>query len=366
MKKFNFRFIVGALFFSLIIFLTAACPQSLTPNQTKKEPEKITESKVTFLAVGDMMISRGVARAIDGAGSPLAPFKKMEQIFRSTDFNFGNLECPISGRETVVGKGLMFNMRTKDLAGLKEYNFKVLNFANNHAMDQGINGLRNTHKVLDENGITRLGTGENLDEAWTPKIYEVNGVKIGFVGACYVSINDGSGAARNDYVARFQDMDRLKKAIEKLKADGADFIITTMHAGVEYTRKPHQPQIDFAKNSIDYGADMVIGAHPHWIQTFEQYKGKYIFYSLGNFIFDQTWSRDTMEGLSLRISLQSRKSNIQGNSKTQVEQIELIPVVIENASTPRPANEQEAQAIFKKIGATEKIIKPKLESAATN
>ena len=366
MKIFQLRSVVSTFLLSFCIVLNSACPQSRLTNQANNVPEKITESKVTFLAVGDIMISRGVAKAIDRAGSPLAPFKQMEQIFRSTDFNFANLECPISGRETVIGKGLMFNMRTKDLAGLKEYNFKVLNLANNHAMDQGINGLRNTHKVLDENGFTRLGTGENLDEAWTPKIYEVKGVKIGFVGASYVSINDGSGAARNDYVARFQDMDRLKKAIEKLKADGADFIITTMHAGVEYTRKPHQPQIDFAKNSIDYGADMVIGAHPHWIQTFEQYKGKYIFYSLGNFIFDQTWSRDTQEGLALRINLQSRKSNIKENSRTSVEQIELIPVVLENASTPRPANEAEAQQIMKKIGATEKIIKPKLESAATN
>lgn len=361
MKLSPFGFVFRALFLSVFIVFNFACKDSTQTNQPIKPPEEITESRVTFLAVGDILISRGVARAIDSAGTPLAPFKKMEAVFRSTDFNFGNLECPISGRETVVGKGLVFNMRTKDLAGLKEYNFKVLNFANNHAMDQGINGLRNTHKVLDENGFTRLGTGENLDEAWTPKIMEVKGVKIGFVGASYVSINDGSGAARNDYVARFQDMDRLKKAIEKLKADGADFIITTMHAGVEYQRRPHQPQIDFARNSIDYGADMVIGHHPHWIQIFEQYKGKYIFYSLGNFIFDQTWSRDTMEGLALRIALQSRKSNIQGNSKTQVEQIELIPVVIENASTPRPANEQETQAIFKKIGATEKIIKVKNE-----
>lgn len=355
MKHLKIPFSVSVL--SLLIFLTAACPQSLTPNQTKKEPEKITESKVTFLAVGDMMISRGVAKAIDRAGSPTAPFEKMRDVFLSTDFNFGNLECPISGRENVVGKGLMFNMRTKDLEGLKKYNFKVLNFANNHAMDQGLNGLLNTQKVLSENGITYLGTGENLEDAWTPKIYEVNGVKIGFVGACYVSINDGSGAARNNYVARFQDMDRLKKAIEKLKADGADFIITTMHAGVEYTRKPHQPQIDFAKNSIDYGADMVIGAHPHWVQVFEQYKGKYIFYSLGNFIFDQTWSRDTQEGLALKITLDSKKSNIQGNSKTNVQQIELMPVVLENASTPRLGNEAETQQIMKKIGATEKILK---------
>ena len=355
MKHLKIPFSVSVL--SLLIFLTAACPQSLTPNQTKKEPEKITESKVTFLAVGDMMISRGVAKAIDRAGSPTAPFDKMKDVFLSTDFNFGNLECPISGRENVVGKGLMFNMRTKDLEGLKKYNFKVLNFANNHAMDQGLNGLLNTQKVLSENGITYLGTGENLEDAWTPKIYEVNGVKIGFVGACYVSINDGSGAARNNYVARFQDMDRLKKAIEKLKADGADFIITTMHAGVEYTRKPHQPQIDFAKNSIDYGADMVIGAHPHWVQVFEQYKGKYIFYSLGNFIFDQTWSRDTQEGLALKITLDSKKSNIQGNSKTNVQQIELMPVVLENASTPRLGSEAETQQILKKIGATEKILK---------
>lgn len=356
----KFRFIFRALILSVFVVFNFACKDSPQTNQANKPPEQIVENRITFLAVGDMMISRGVARAIDRAGSPLAPFKKMESIFLSTDFNFGNLECPISGRETVVGKGLVFNMRTKDVEALKTYNFKVLNFANNHALDQGINGLRNTKKVLEENNLTVLGVGENLNEAWQPKTITVKGVKIGFVGASYASVNDG-GVARNDYVARFEDKDRLKKAIEQLRADGADFIVATMHAGVEYTRRPHQPQIDFAQASIDYGADMVIGAHPHWVQIFEQYKGKYIFYSLGNFIFDQEWSRDTKEGLALKITLQSRKSSVQSNSRTQVEQIEMIPVVIENYSTPRPANEQEAQQILKKIGASEKIIKVKNE-----
>lgn len=359
MKQIKFPSIIGVFFLIGLIIFSSACPQSSTPaNQTtNKEPEKITENKVTFLAVGDILISRGVARAIDRTGNPLTPFEKMKDVFLSTDFNFGNLECPISGRENVVGKGLVFNMRTKDLEGLKKYNFKVLTLANNHAMDMGINGLRNTHKVLDENGFVRVGTGENLDEAWTPKIHEVKGVKIGFVAVSYVSINDGSGAARNDYVARMEDKDRIKKAIDQLKSQGVDFIVAAMHAGVEYQRRPHQPQIDFAKTAIDYGADMVIGGHPHWVQIFEQYKGKYIFYSLGNFIFDQTWSRDTQEGLALKITLDSKKSNIQTNSKTNVEQIELIPVVIENASTPRVANESESASIMKKIGATEKILK---------
>ncbi|HEY0429530.1 MAG TPA: CapA family protein [Pyrinomonadaceae bacterium] len=356
MKFSSFRFFFGALILSVFLIFCAACPNSPATTQPPKPPEQITETRVTFLAVGDMMISRGVASRIVGANDPLLPFRKMESVLRSTDFNFGNLEVPISGRNNIVGKGLVFNMNTRDIVGLKTYNFKVLNLANNHALDQGINGVRETRKFLAENNFTFMGTGENLEEAWQPKIIDVKGVKIGFVGASYSSVNDG-GVARNEYVARIEDKDRLKQAIEKLKADGAEFIVATMHAGVEYTRRPHQPQVDFAQAAIDYGADIVIGAHPHWIQIFEQYKGKYIFYSLGNFIFDQEWSRDTKEGLTLKITLDNKKSS---TSQTRVEQIELIPVVIENYSTPRPANEQEAQQIFKKIGATEKIIKPQM------
>lgn len=355
MKHFQFRF-TAAFILGLLIILASGCPKSPTANLANKAPETITENRVTFLAVGDMMISRGVASAMVRAGSPLAPFKKMESIFLSTDFNFGNLEVPISGRDNVIGKGLVFNMKTTDIAGLKTYNFKVLNLANNHALDQGLNGLLNTRKVLGENGFTFMGTGENLDEAWQPKIFEVKGVKIGFVGASYASVND-NGVSRNNYVARMEDKDKLKKAIEQLRADGADFILATMHGGTEYTRRPNQTQIDFARAAIDYGADIVIGAHPHWAQIFEQYKDKYIFYSLGNFIFDQEWSRDTKEGLTLKITLQSRKSSVPSNSATRIEQIELIPVVIENHSTPRVANEIETQQILKKIGATEKIIK---------
>ena len=363
MKDLRFSTCFHVILLGLLVALSTACRTSPAISQANSEPETITESRVTFLAVGDMMISRGVSRAIERAGSPLAPFRKMEEILLSTDFNFGNLEVPISGRDNVVGKGLVFNMKTAHVVGLTTYNFKVLNLANNHALDQGINGLINTEKVLAENNITYLGVGSDLEKAWQPKTIDVKGVKIGFVGASYASVND-NGITRNNYVARFEDKDRLRKSIAQLRADGADFIVATMHAGVEYTRRPHQPQIEFAYAAIDYGADIVIGAHPHWVQVFEQYKGKYIFYSLGNFIFDQEWSRDTKEGLALKIVLNSRKSSVPGSSAsgTKVEQIELIPVVIENFSTPRPANESEAQQIFRKIGASESIIRPSVDA----
>jgi poly-gamma-glutamate capsule biosynthesis protein CapA/YwtB (metallophosphatase superfamily) len=175
-------------------------------------------------------------------------------------------------------------------------------------------------------------------------------------------VNDG-GVTRNDYVARIEDHDRLKAAIEKIRGQ-VDFILVTMHAGIEYTRKPEQHQIDFAHAAIDDGADIVIGAHPHWIQINELYKGKYIFYSLGNFIFDQEWSRDTKEGLALRITLAKKAlplpipglQNLIGD--TGVKQIELMPVILEKYSTPRRASEEETKQIFAKIGATDAIMKP--------
>jgi poly-gamma-glutamate synthesis protein (capsule biosynthesis protein) len=340
----------------------ASCGGSSPNTSGPATPTKVATQDVTFLSVGDMMISRGVARAIDAAGDPLVPFRPMADVFKSTDFNFGNLECPVSGNDNVYGKGLIFNMHTKDVAGLLEYNFKVVNLANNHAMDQRLAGLQNTQKFLKEKNIEYLGVGDDLDQAWTPKIIEVKGVKFGFIGASYASVNDG-GVTRNNYVARIEDHDRLKAAIASIR-NRVDFVLVTMHSGIEYTRRPHQPQIDFAHAAIDGGADIVIGAHPHWIQVSEVYKGKYIYYSLGNFIFDQEWSRDTKEGLALRITV-SKKSiptaiplwpNFAG--LTSVKQIELIPVILEKYSTPRRATPDEAAAIFKKIEAPGAIVTP--------
>ncbi len=334
-------------------------------NLTPTPEIKYKETSVTFLAVGDIMMSRGVNSVITRTNNPLHPFKSLAQLLESTDFNFGNLESPISGSESAGPMhSLVFNTPIRNIEGLKKYNFKVLNLANNHALDQRPKGLYNTQKVLTENNITYLGVGEDLDQAWEPKIITINGLKIGFLGASYASVNDG-GVTKNNLVARIEDTEHLKSSITKLKTM-ADFILVTMHAGIEYTRTPHQPQIDFAHTAIDCGADIVIGAHPHWVQTIEKYKGKYIFYSLGNFIFDQEWSKDTKEGLTVKISLQGYQaldetnSNLSVNKKpaTKISKIELIPIIIENYSTPRQATEIETNNILAKISLTDSILTP--------
>lgn len=138
-----------------------------------------------------------------------------------------------------------------------------------------------------------------------------------------------------------QDIKNLIESIQKAK-NNADIVVVTMHAGLEYTREPTPLQTDFAHTAIDNGADVVIGAHPHWIQGIEQYSGKYIFYSLGNFIFDQEFSAETKEGMTLKINLRKDKM-------AYIEQIELVPVIIENYGQPRLANAEEKSRILESI-----------------
>jgi|GEM_PF-919061 len=359
----------------------------------------IAATSATFLAVGDIMLSRNVAAAIQKSGDVDLPFSNISNLLKSTDFNFGNLESPVSppspsgggikGEGGIIGgHSLLFGAPADYLKSLSDYNFQIINLANNHAFDQGLAGIDVTRSTLDNLNIAHEGTGDDLDQAWTPAVVEANGIKIGFIGASYASTNDG-GKTTNNYVARIEDLQNLKSAILNLKSQ-ADFIVVTMHAGTEYTRTPNQAQITFAHTAINDGADIVIGAHPHWIQTIEKYcpgndaavgeglkpspttgqNCKYIFYSLGNFIFDQNFSQETMQGLTLKITLsKSGSSNpqapgaaslddLQGSRiPATLESIELLPIIITN-SQPRPATADETKKILQKIGQTSFIIKP--------
>lgn len=335
--------ISGYIFFGLH-------PESKAPTITQidktETTPRISETATTFLAVGDIMLSRDVAKQMSKNGNdPQLPFSNMKDILLSTDFNFGNLESPFSGTDAQDPNTMTFtfNAPTWAINGLSKYNFKMLNLANNHALNQGKAGLQFTRQYLKDNNLESIGSGENPDEAWEGRIVDMNGIKIGFIGATY--------APNSSYLAQISDTTRLQQSITNMHSK-SDYIVVTMHAGTEYERQPNKWQITFARAAIDAGADMVIGAHPHWIQPIEKYKEKYIFYSLGNFIFDQMWSQDTKEGLTAKITLQ-KKFNSQ---ETILQSIELMPIIIENYSTPRLADKTEAKLILEKINITDPYI----------
>jgi poly-gamma-glutamate synthesis protein (capsule biosynthesis protein) len=339
--------------------------QSLNPRGS------VATTSATFLAAGDIMLSRNVAAAIQKNNDVGLPFRNIADILKSTDFNFANLESPVapSAKNQIIGgHSLLFGAPAGYIKGLADFNFKILNLANNHALDQGLLGIKATRSALDNLNIQYEGAGDNLDQAWRPAIVEANGIKIGFIGASYASVND-NGKTTNNYVARIGDLENLKSSIQNLKSK-SDFIVVTMHAGTEYAKTPNTAQTAFAHAAVDDGADMVIGSHPHWVQTIEEYNGKYIFYSLGNFIFDQAWSQETKEGLTLKITLtKSGSANLQAPGAAslgdlqgsripaKLESVELIPIII-NSSQPRPATADEGKKVLKKINQNMNILYP--------
>src|SRR3989344_75533 len=299
----------------------------------------------TVLAVGDIMLSRNIGTKIEAAGNTDLPFEKIIPLVSETNIAFGNLECPLSDSTVRLREGLVFRCLVEDATGLKSAGFDILGTTNNHSFDQGRNALDFTVDYLQNVwGILPVGTGQNFDEAHTPQIIERNGIRFAFLAYSYSARNDGGNTA-DQQIATISDLNQLKIDIQQAK-DRSEVIIVSMHAGIEYVRDPNQEQTDFAHAAIDAGADIVIGHHPHWIQTIEVYKEKPIFYSLGNFIFDQSWSVDTTEGLAVRFTFRGK----------ELRQAELLPIIIENNCCPRPATETETQNILKKINATSSVI----------
>jgi poly-gamma-glutamate capsule biosynthesis protein CapA/YwtB (metallophosphatase superfamily) len=280
-------------------------------------------AEVTFVAVGDMMLSRAVAKRMRQRGYDY-PFASTSEFVRSADIAFGNLETPITPGPEVQPFEMSFRADPESAQALHDAGFDVLSLANNHTPNFGENGLQDTLRYLDEVRIVHVGAG--LDQAaHSAKFIESKGIRFAFlayndrdvVPASYEATDTRFGTAFM-HTARMQDAVRAATEV-------ADIVIVSMHSGTEYEPFPNDSQTTFAHAAIDAGAEMVIGHHPHVVQTMEVYKGKYIFYSLGNFVFDQMWSRETREGLLARATI--RKEGVTG--------ISFHPVLIEDYAQPR-------------------------------
>jgi poly-gamma-glutamate capsule biosynthesis protein CapA/YwtB (metallophosphatase superfamily) len=235
--------------------------------------------------VGDILINEYVSSVTELEGYDYL-FQKALFHLSEPDLTAGNLEYPVTTRGVPVkGTKYVFKGSPETLPAIKGAGFDVLSLANNHALDQGIEGLRDTMQHLDDAGLAYVGAGNNDTEAFAPVVKEVKGIKVAYVGVSKVIPFVEWKADKNVAgVAESYDIRRAVAAIAKAK-EQADIVVVLVHWGEERVDRPVQHQFEFAKEYIDAGADLVIGSHPHVLQGFEQYKGKWIAYSLGNFIF---------------------------------------------------------------------------------
>ncbi len=263
----------------------------------KSKPDEIT---ISF--VGDIMLSRGVQTYLEEYGYDY-PYEDVSSIFLQDDLTIGNLECPITDRGSAANKAkrFLFKADAQNASALKRAGFDCLNLANNHSMDYTSPGLHDTMAHLEENGLAYVGASENAS-AKKPYIFEKNGIRVGLLA---YSALPPEGYFFNEDQPTVQYVGTLDFSglEEDIASVDCDFLIVYFHWGVEYQRYKSDTQELIAKKAIDSGADFVVGAHPHVLQKPEIYQGRYIYYSLGNFIFDKQIPPGTDETMILQITL---------------------------------------------------------------
>ncbi|OGI89669.1 hypothetical protein A2911_02605 [Candidatus Nomurabacteria bacterium RIFCSPLOWO2_01_FULL_40_15] len=278
----------------------------------EKEEPKIPEVKepdfVTMAFAGDIMLDRGVKNSVlknfDGDYSFL--FEKLE-ILKKFDIVFANLEGTASGEGKDMGNLYSFQMDPSVVPALKGGGISILSIANNHVGDWGRASYEDTLLRLRENEILYAGGGLNEEEAEEPTIIEKYGIKIGFLGFSDKG-SDWMRAEKEKSGLLLASNPRFEEIIKNASAR-VDHLVVSFHFGEEYQKIHNERQEYLAHRAIDSGAKIIIGHHPHVVQDTEVYKGSFIAYSLGNFIFDQGFSKDTMEGMLLEIKL-SRDGSI--------------------------------------------------------
>jgi len=269
--------------------------------------------KARVLFVGDMMFDRWIRQVSEKKGSEFI-FKEVRNLLQSEDLVVGNLEGPITnspsislGSEFGSKNNYIFTFPTETAYNLYKENIRLVNIGNNHILDFGKKGLNETKDYLSEAHLSFFGdTGENSQRY---AIKEINGIKIAFI-----NFNQFSKTGKQNAL---DDLSLVKK-------NHPDFIVVYTHWGTEYTEKPNEKNRELAYEFIESGADLIIGSHPHTIQTKEEYKDKRIYYSLGNFIFDQYFNTKTQSGLLVEAEFQLNKKidfkehfvNLKNNGQT--------------------------------------------------
>jgi poly-gamma-glutamate synthesis protein (capsule biosynthesis protein) len=291
------------------------------------------EKNVGISAVGDLMPAKGIENSSGKFYAKLSPL-----IFNA-EISIANLEFALN-MSTDARKAwrLIATPEQFDtLKGHKEKYYKVFNTANNHILDSGMEGFNTTHDLLEAEGFKYVGTNRSAEDQKKGLILNANGIKFGFVSATY---SHRPFPTEKDYQVNvvpfhcFQekvDVSLLEEQIAYCRSQDCDFILLSLHWGIEFEFFPRPEQIDIAHSLCEYGADAIISHHTHNIQPFEIYQTLRdplrrvpIFYGLGNLC--SNWSGPNL-ALSLIINIDVVKGYIEGVAKTLINQVNVTPVL---------------------------------------
>ncbi len=312
---------------AIIVIAVLACAGCREPAQ-----------EVIVMAAGDIMLGRHIGKVMREKGADF-PFKEIAPVLQKADVAVGNLEGIIASdlvKPAYPDKPYNFHASSEAAPALNLAGFTVLDLANNHALDYGPAPLANTQRLLARQGIGTFGSGTNSDAARRPVIITKKGIRFGFLGYGMAHAKSVYAGGKKAGIAPIIPAD-IEEDIKALRKQ-VDILIVSLHWGFEYESRPTKKQQALAHDIIDWGADLIVGHHPHVIQGIELYKGKVIAYSLGNFIFDQKG-----KGTDQSFILECRFK------KNGTYTVEIIPLDRFKKYFPKEAEGESRSAILKEL-----------------
>ncbi len=309
-----------------------------TPKPTAEPEPKENVVKIIVSAAGDCSLGNHIEQdysssfnqAYDTEGGAVYFLRNVKDIFAADDMTIVNLEGVLT-TSNAAAAGRTYNIKGDPSYAkiLTEGSVEAVSMANNHRLDFGTAGTKDTEAALN---------AENILYAYDKNvaIYETQGIQIG-----YVSVNEVAwGQGSEDLVA---------EGIDKLKAAGVDLIFVACHWGVEKDNYPESYQLQLGKKCIDMGADLVIGHHPHVLQGIEEYKGKLIIHSLGNFCFGANRSPSDMDTMIFQQEFTFIDGELSGDMVAKVIPCSISSVKNRNNFQPTPLTGEEAERVINRL-----------------
>ena len=276
-----------AFFIALAVNLLVPLSPAEGGTITKEAPSGAVGGVTTLIFTGDILLDRGVRKTIEHHGVDRLFTKQVDSVLHAADVVVGNLECPATSIKAPRQKLFIFRGEPCWLDALRKHGFTHLNLANNHSIDQGRNGLTDTRQNIVKAGMTPIGAGKNMAEAAEPVLLTSHPRKVWLIASLRMALENFAYLPDRPCVNQESADDIIRRIRSIKQKDPEAVVIVSLHWGAEHTLQPVPSQRLEARRLIKAGADALICHHTHTLQTIETFQGKAIYYSIGNFIFDQ-------------------------------------------------------------------------------
>lgn len=262
-------------------------------------------------------------------------YRNVKKYLSSSDFTFGNLETVTAGKEKGGYTGYpFFNTPSSYISALKVVGFDLLVTANNHSLDRSEKGVLKTIDEIKSRNINYVGTYTSQRDRDSIRIFMIKGIRIAFLAYSYGTNGNPIPKGKN-YLINLINYDLIEKDISSSKLNGAELVLVHFHFGEEYKREPVQFQKDVVNKTIELGADIIIGGHPHVLQPINFYKTKnekldsgFVAYSMGNFFSNQQ-ARYKDAGMILTINITKDLLN----NKLEISEVNYLPTWVFKGNT---------------------------------